>query len=164
MVIKLVVSNILELETDVMVLSAHPTLMAGGGISGVIHSAAGPELEAASRLLGPIEAGSAVLTDGFQLDARQVIHAVAPRFMQGDAREIELLRATYRAALALNEADREAQTIVFPAIGVGIYRWPTDVAAEIAIEELLNSRYAKTIVTVMDEDNYKAYASLLADH
>ena len=163
MAIKLVVSNILEVQTNVMVLSAHSTLMAGGGISGVIHSAAGPELEAAARLLGPIEAGSAVITDGFQLDAKLVIHAVAPRFMQGDAREIELLRATYRAVLALNEADREMQTIVFPAIGAGIYRWPLDIAASIAVEELSQSRYAKTIVSVLDEANFLAYKSVLPD-
>ena len=163
MAIKLVVSNILEVQTNVMVLSAHPTLMAGGGISGVIHSAAGRELEAASRLLGPIKAGSAVTTDGFQLDAKLVIHAVAPRFIQGDAREIELLRATYRAALTLNEADREMQTIVFPAIGAGIYRWPLDIAASIAVEELSQSRYAKTIVSVLDEANFLAYKSVLPD-
>ena len=144
-----------------MVLSAHPTLMAGGGISGVIHSAAGPELEAASRLLGPIEAGSAVITDGFQLDAKHVIHAVAPRFMEGDALEMELLRATYRATLALNEAGRETQTIVFPAIGAGIYRWPIDIAASIAVEELSQSRYARTIVSVLGEANFLAYKSVL---
>ena len=158
---KLFLSDILEVETDVMVLSAHPTLMAGGGISGVIHSAAGPELEAASRLLGPIEAGSAVITDGFQLDAKHVIHAVAPRFMKGDALEMEMLRATYRAALALNEAGREMQTIVFPAIGAGIYRWPLDIAASIAVEELSQSRYARTIVSVLGEANFLAYKSVL---
>ena len=163
MAIKLFLSDILEVETDVIVLSAHPTLMAGGGISGVIHSAAGPELEAASQLLGPIEAGSAVITDGFQLDTKHVIHAVAPRFINGDALEMALLRATYRAALALNEADRETQTIVFPAIGVGIYRWPLDIAASIAVEELSRSRYARTIVSVLDEANFLAYKSVLPD-
>ena len=164
MAIELVFASILEVKADVIVLSAQPTLLAGGGISGVIHKAAGLELEHASKPLGPLQPGSAVLTEGFHLEAKNVIHAVAPRYLHGDAREQEQLRATYRATLELNQEDRESQTIVFPAIGVGIYRWPTDIAAEIAIEELLNSRYAKTIVTVLDEDNYKAYASLLADY
>ena len=83
--------------------------------------------------------------------------------MKGDTLEIEMLRATYRAALALNEAGREKQAIVFPAIGAGIYRWPLDIAASIAVEELSQSRYAKTIVSVLDEANFLAYKSVIPD-
>jgi O-acetyl-ADP-ribose deacetylase len=159
--IELVFGSILEVEADVMVLSAHPTLIAGGGISGVIHRAAGPGLEQLAKPLGPIKPGSAVMTEGFDLSVSKVIHAVAPRYFDGTIGEIEQLTSTYQSALGLNFKLSSNKTIVFPAIGVGIYRWPSDLASEIAVEQLLESPYARTIVAVTDTANFKAYEAAL---
>ena len=159
--IELVFGSILEVEADVMVLSAHPTLIAGGGISGVIHKAAGPGLEQMAKPLGPIKPGSAVITEGFDLSVTKVIHAVAPRYFDGTIGEIEQLTSTYQSALGLNLKLSSNQTIVFPAIGVGIYRWPSAIASEIAVQQLLESPYARTIVAVTDTVNYEAYEAAL---
>ena len=85
----MVFASILEVKADVIVLSVHPTLLAGGGISGITHKAAGLELGCASKPLGPLQPGFAVLTEGFHLETKNVIHAVAPRYLHGDAREQE---------------------------------------------------------------------------
>ena len=144
-----------------VVLSAHPPLMAGGGISGVIHRAAGSSLEAEARPLGPLTPGHAVITEGFDLSPARIIHAVAPRYLDGSERQIRELRDTYRAILKLNSEKAPYQSIALPAIGVGIYRWPIPLATRVAVEELRKSKYEKTIVAVIGEENYSEYRRVL---
>jgi len=159
--IEVVKKSILEVAADVIVLSAHPTLIAGGGISGVIHRAAGPDLEAESRSLGPLRPGNAVITKGYDLSPARIIHAVAPRYLDGSERQIQELRDTYRAILRLNSEKAPYQSIALPAIGVGVYRWPIPLATRVAVEELTESKYEKTIVAVIDDENYFEYRSFL---
>ena len=159
--VEVVRKSILEVGADVIVLSAHPTLMAGGGISGVIHRAAGSSLEAEVRPLGPLTPGNAVITEGFDLSPARIIHAVAPRYLDGSERQIRELRDTYRAILRLNPEKAPYQSIALPAIGVGIYGWPIALATRIAVEELRKSKYEKTIVAVIDDHNYFEYRQVL---
>lgn len=90
------VQNILAIKSDVLVLSANPSLLAGSGVSGVIHKAAGPQLEIAAKAFAPISSGEAIITPGFNLSAKYVIHTVCPRFMDGNRGEKELLTAAYK--------------------------------------------------------------------
>lgn len=107
--------------------------MGGGGVDGAIHSAAGPKLLAASRRLAPCPAGEARVTRGYNLAARNVIHAVGPVYYDGKSGEPELLKRTYEAALAI-AFEKEFQTIAFPCISTGAYMFPQRRACEIAIE------------------------------
>jgi O-acetyl-ADP-ribose deacetylase len=97
--LELVFQSILEVEADMMVFSAHPSLIMGSGISGVIHTAAGPALEHMAKSLGPIKPGSAVMTEGFDLSVSKVVHAVAPRYLDGATAEIAQLASTYQLEL-----------------------------------------------------------------
>jgi O-acetyl-ADP-ribose deacetylase len=125
-------ADITGLAVDAIVNAANAGLRGGGGVDGAIHRAAGPELLAACRALGGCPTGEARLTPGFRLPARFVIHAVGPVWQGGGAGEPVLLAGCYRAALALL---REAggRSIAFPAISTGVYRFPPDRAAGIAV-------------------------------
>jgi O-acetyl-ADP-ribose deacetylase (regulator of RNase III) len=92
--------NILTIKAEILVLSANPSLLAGSGVSGVIHKAAGPHLEIAAKAFAPISPGEAIITPGFNLSAKYVIHTVCPRFMDGNRGERELLAAAYKNTLA----------------------------------------------------------------
>ncbi|HVY58372.1 MAG TPA: O-acetyl-ADP-ribose deacetylase [Xanthobacteraceae bacterium] len=126
------VADITTLSVDAIVNAANRTLLGGGGVDGAIHRAAGPELLDACRKLGGCETGSAKITPGFRLKARHVIHAVGPVWSGGRKGEEELLASCYRTALAL-AADHRLASIAFPAISTGIYRFPADLAARIAV-------------------------------
>ncbi|OOY34287.1 macro domain-containing protein [Solemya velum gill symbiont] len=154
-------ANILDLNVDVIVNSAHPTLMAGGGVCGAIHAAAGPELEHAAMSLGPLQPGQAIVTPGFNLKARYVIHAVAPVYRNGDAAEVAKLAETYRSALSHHDQLTDVNSIAFPSIGTGIYNWPIEIASEIAIRELSKSQFELTIMCVMDKKLQQAYQQAL---
>lgn len=127
--------DISQLPAQAIVNSANPSLLAGGGVCGAIHRAAGPQLEAACRLLGRVEPGGAVLTEAFDLPAAFVIHAIAPRYLGGGRAEAELLAETYRAVCRL-ALQHGITTLTVPSIGTGIYRFPLDLAAEIAVTTL----------------------------
>lgn len=126
------VADITTLDTDAIVNAANTTLLGGGGVDGAIHRAAGPDLLKACKILGGCEAGSAKITPGFRLKARYVIHAVGPVWHGGDAHEDDLLSSCYRTALNL-AAEHRLTSIAFPAISTGVYHFPPDRAARIAV-------------------------------
>ena len=130
--LEVVVGDITHLALDAIVNAANSSLLGGGGVDGAIHRAAGPELRAACRKLGGCPTGEAKLTPGFGLPARFVIHAVGPVWHDGKKHEDENLASCYTRALAIAR-DHAIRTIAFPAISTGIFGFPADRAATIAV-------------------------------
>jgi O-acetyl-ADP-ribose deacetylase (regulator of RNase III) len=131
----IVIADITTLDVDAIVNAANGSLLGGGGVDGAIHRAAGPELVAECRMLHGCKTGAAKITRGYRLPARHVIHAVGPVWSRGDRNEEELdrlLASCYRESLALAAAHRLA-SIAFPAISTGIYAFPADRAARVAV-------------------------------
>jgi O-acetyl-ADP-ribose deacetylase (regulator of RNase III) len=131
-------ADITQLDVDTIVNAANASLADGAGVCGAIHSAAGPGLLAECRTLGGCATGDARITAGYQLPARHVIHAVGPVWRGGGANEAELLANCYRNSILLAE-QHGLKSIAFPAISCGIYGYPLDQAATIAIESTLQT-------------------------
>ncbi|MFM2167437.1 MAG: hypothetical protein RIS79_1808 [Verrucomicrobiota bacterium] len=125
--------DITKLDVDAIVNATNTSLMGGGGVDGAIHRAAGLELVAECMTLNGCRTGEAKMTQGYRLKARHVIHTVGPVWHGGENREPELLRACYQNSLAL-AVKHALQSIAFPCISTGMYRFPADQAAEIAVE------------------------------
>jgi O-acetyl-ADP-ribose deacetylase (regulator of RNase III) len=138
----IVVADITTLTLDAIVNAANAQLRRGGGVDGAIHRAAGPQLQAECDTLGGCAPGSAKITRGYRLPAKHVIHAVGPVWHGGNADEDALLASCYRTALELAGAHRLA-SLAFPAISTGIYGFPADRAARIAVGTVVSEISAK---------------------
>ncbi len=131
--LELVQGDITAQETEAIVNAANSSLAGGGGVDGAIHRTAGPELVRASRPLAPCPPGQAVITPGFRLKAEWVIHTVGPIYQGGQAGEADVLANAYRNSLHL-ALDRGITSVAFPSISTGVYGYPVDEAARIALE------------------------------
>jgi O-acetyl-ADP-ribose deacetylase (regulator of RNase III) len=165
--IRLVVGDITRAEVDAIVNAANGSLLGGGGVDGAIHRAAGPRLLEACREIGGCPTGEARLTEGFDLPARFVIHAVGPVWQGGDRGEPELLAGCYRNSLRL-AVEHGCRTVAFPAISCGVYGYPVESAARVAlgaVAEFLGAdeRIVQVTHVSFDEGTHAIYRRALAE-
>lgn len=163
--IELVKGNITKMEVDAIVNAANKSLLGGGGVDGAIHRAAGPELLEECRLLNGCETGEAKITRSYMLPSKYVIHTVGPVWYGGEQHEPELLANCYKNSLQIATQEK-LNTIAFPNISTGVYRFPKTMAAGIAIRTvnkfLQENTKLKTVFFVcFDEENYDIYKEKL---
>jgi O-acetyl-ADP-ribose deacetylase (regulator of RNase III) len=159
--------DITELAVDAIVNAANSSLLGGGGVDGAIHAAAGRELLEECRTLGGCPTGEAKLTKGYKLPARFVIHTVGPVWHGGKAGEEDLLANCYRNCLELAERHR-LETIAFPSISTGAYRFPVERAARIALAQIKtflegNATVKKVTIACFDRRTRDCYTTALKE-
>ncbi|MCX8052505.1 MAG: O-acetyl-ADP-ribose deacetylase [Armatimonadetes bacterium] len=165
--IELVRGDITQQDTDVIVNAANKTLLGGGGVDGAIHRAGGPVILEECRKLGGCETGDAKITTGGNLKAKWVVHTVGPVYRDGKHREAEFLASCHRRSLEL-ALEHGARSVAFPAISCGIYGYPLDEAAPIALSaaaEFLRAHAGVELVkfVLFDEKAFEAYSKALTN-
>ena len=159
--LEVVVADITTLAVDAIVNAANTSLLGGGGVDGAVHRAAGRELLEECRTLGGCATGSARITRGYKLPAKHVIHAVGPVWSGGKKNEPELLASCYRTALNL-AAENGLHSIAFPAISTGVFRFPADLAARIAVGTVVSE--ISTNVREIDRVVFCCFSQESADY
>ena len=162
--IRIVQGDITKLNVDAIVNAAQNSLVRGGGVDGAIHRAAGPQLQQECLTLGGCETGDAKATKGYQLPAKYVIHTVGPvwRVRHLDGTEDELLASCYRRSLDVAHG-LGVNSIAFPAISTGIYGFPPERAAKIAIQEVKkHAQEMEVVFACFDSETYALYNQLIA--
>ena len=162
--IEIINSDITKLDVDAIVNAANKTLLGGGGVDGAIHQAAGPDLLKECRMLNGCNTGEAKLTKAYKLPCKYVIHTVGPVWRGGLSNEEELLANCYKNSLKL-AAENIIKTIAFPNISTGIYGFPKQLAAMIAVDVVknflsINPTLEKLFFVCFDDENFKLYKSL----
>lgn len=164
--VEIIKGDITTMRVDAIVNAANQTLLGGGGVDGAIHRAAGPRLKAECAMAGGCPTGSAKLTDAYDLPARFVIHAVGPVWHGGDRGEDELLASCYRTCFKLAEEHR-IDSIAFPCISTGVYRFPFERACGIALSEIFRaqdegSRVREVYCVCFSDEDFNIYRRVLS--
>lgn len=165
--IEVIRGDITRQQVDAIINAANTGLLGGGGVDGAIHRAAGPELLAECRTLGGCPTGSAKITKGYRLPARHVIHAVGPVYRDGQSGEPTKLAGCYQTALRL-AVENGCQSVAFPAISCGVYGYPIEPAARIAIGETVaflqkHSELERVVFVLFDEPALEVYQRVLRE-
>jgi O-acetyl-ADP-ribose deacetylase (regulator of RNase III) len=155
-------ADITSLDVDAIVNAANSSLLGGGGVDGAIHRAAGPDLLEECRTLGGCATGDAKATGGYGLPARWVIHTVGPVWRGGDQGEAEQLASCYRRCLEVAD-DLGARSLAFPAISTGVYGFPLDAAASIAVDTLRGTatQVERALLVAFDAETLGLYRERL---
>ncbi len=159
--IEFIKGDITDMDTVAIVNAANSSLMGGGGVDGAIHRAAGPGLNAECARIGSCKTGQAVITSGCNLKAKYIIHTVGPVWRGGTYNEADLLASCYKSSLKLAE-DNGIKTIAFPSISTGIYGYPIEQAADIAVKSVADhlkngSKIEKVTFVLFSDADYKTY-------
>jgi O-acetyl-ADP-ribose deacetylase len=163
--VELINGDITSLDVDAIVNAANSSLLGGGGVDGAIHNAAGPELLSECESLNGCKTGQSKITKGYRLKARHIVHTVGPVWCGGTSDETELLASCYQTSLELARS-KKFKTIAFPGISTGVYGFPKDLAAFIAVNEtkrfLSKNNYPEKVIFVTyGSENHEIYRKLL---